>query len=77
MLDDVLHCPQGALVDGRAAQISVGQRIREGVRLQLQPDLDDIERCDDEPRDQTRHGSSRDHLELRALRGSALSVNLY
>ncbi|RYC55979.1 hypothetical protein CHU98_g10236 [Xylaria longipes] len=63
MFYDVLERPYRALVDGRAAQVLMGQGIRKGVRLQLQPDLDDIERCDDEPRNQTGRGPGCDYLE--------------
>lgn len=46
MLDDVAEGGDGAAVRRRVAEGEEG--VGEGVRLELQADLDDIERCDDE-----------------------------
>lgn len=49
---DVSDCREGALVDGPAADdfgaALVDERVREGVVLQLEADLDDVEGGDDE-----------------------------
>lgn len=42
------ECGEGAFVDGPAAEVAVGERIGEGVGLELEADLDDIEGGDDE-----------------------------
>jgi hypothetical protein len=46
MLEDVLDGVDGAAVGGSFAQ--GGERVGERVRLQLEADLDDVERSDDE-----------------------------
>lgn len=48
MAEDVADRREGALVDGPALQVAVREGVREGVRLELEADLDDVERSDDE-----------------------------
>ena len=69
MGDDVAHGLQRALVDGGARrQLGTHQRrIRQRVRLQLQPDLDHVERRYHEPRDETCAGPRDNYLGAGAL----------
>jgi hypothetical protein len=46
--DDVLDRRDGALVGGPAAKVLVSERVGEGVCLELQAYLDDVEGRDDE-----------------------------
>jgi len=44
MAEDVTDCWESALVDGPAAEVSLGyERVGEGMGLKLQADLDDVE----------------------------------
>lgn len=47
MPDDVAHGLQCAFVDWATIEVAVGERVREGVGLELEADLDDVERGGD------------------------------
>jgi len=44
----VLDCWESPFVDGRAAQVAVGEGVGEGVGLELEANFDDIKRRYDE-----------------------------
>jgi hypothetical protein len=62
MADNMTDGREGALVDGGAAEIEMRARVRDRMGLQLQTNLDNVERGDDEARDQTRCGTGSSYL---------------
>lgn len=61
-----LEGAEGAFVDG-AVDLADAQRVGQGVDLQLEADLDDVEGSDDEARDEACDGACDNDLARRAL----------
>ncbi len=60
--EDFLDGRDGAFVCRAALEVSLGERIGQRVALELETDLDDIERCDDESEER---GDATSAYELR------------